>query len=202
MRFACRGWFQRRDRPPQAGKLRTQRTAENWATAGDLPKRGTPRGRRKQGRLRRVSVSCRHPDRSGGVSPRAVDLGPWTRDFGLPLRSAFRICYSAKWRSAASLQSTSRVPRWEELGFWTAFAGPHWAGFDMDYSCLAVPAEVGYRYPESGAGAVMSRQANRADSFPSVREAPGPARASRSPRPTPQETRKIALYPQNLEGEV
>ena len=73
---------------------------------------------------------------------------------------------------------------------------------DMDYSCLAVPAEVGYRHPESGAGAVMSRQANRADSFPSVREAPGPARASRSPRPTPQETRKIALYPQNLEGEV
>ena len=33
---------------------------------------------------------------------------------------------------------------------------------DMDYSCLAVATEVGYRYPESGAGAVMSRQANLA----------------------------------------
>jgi len=31
---------------------RTQRTAEHWETAGGLPKREKPRGRRKRGRVR------------------------------------------------------------------------------------------------------------------------------------------------------
>ena len=59
----------------------------------------------------------------------------------------------------------------------------------MDYCCLSVPAEVGCRYPEPGAGAVMSRQANLADSFLSAAET----------RPeTEQETKELSMLSPEL----
>jgi len=69
----------------------------------------------------------------------------------------------------------------------------------MDYSCLAVPTEVGYRYPESGAGAVMSRPANLGNSCSSVREVPGPSAAQEENRPeAEQETRKLGTVSPEL----
>ena len=71
----------------------------------------------------------------------------------------------------------------------------------MDYSCLAVATEVGYRYPESGAGAVMSRQANLGDSCSPVRETPRPSAAQEETRPeTEQETKELSMLSPELHG--
>jgi len=73
-----------------------------------------------------------------------------------------------------------------------------WA-FDMDYSCFAVPAEVGYRYPESGAGAVMSRPANRTDSFSfGPRSASAVGRARKTRPETEQETKELSMVSPEL----
>ena len=66
-----------------------------------------------------------------------------------------------------------------------SFVNDRWA-LDMDYCFFAVPTGVYYRYPSSGAGAVMNRLTNLATSFPSPDNAP---------RPPAQDSRRIVLRP-------